>query len=156
MLIQCHQPRLPVDLSDTSQWSAWDKIVADELPALAFAIDNFEVPKAIITARYGVKAWHDPKLVEMEREAGVEQQLLDIIINDLPSVFIGDAEWTGTSVELERILLGGSMPSISQSRKLLSWSGACGTYLGRMSKTHPTRLTRRRVKGVTQWRINLK
>lgn len=155
MLISCSMPEFPVDLATEDGWAKWDKLVTSELPALAHAIDTFEIPKCIKSARYGVKAWHDKDIIDSEGESSVEQRFYDILMFDLPTIDTEVDEWKGKSTDLERLLLGAAMPSVNQTRKILAWQGALGTYLGRLAKQYPTQFTRRRVRGNNIWEIKL-
>lgn len=154
MLFNCGVPEFPTDLSTVEGWKKWDEIIDAELPGLAFAIDNYVVPERLRNARYGVKPWHDPELLSFEREHSQEETFWNIVCNDLPMIMEpGVTTWTGSATDLERILIGSAMPSREQTRKLLSWPGACGTFLGRLLKGHGTNLARRTSRGKTVWVI---
>lgn len=156
MLFNCGEPTFPTDLSTSEGWKEWDDIIDKELPGLAHAIDTFVVPERMRNARYGVKPWHDPELMAFEQEHSQEEMFWSIIQHDLPSIMEKkETVWEGTAVDLERILTGGAMPSRDQSRKLLSWPGACGTFLGRIHKNHKTQIDRRMRRGQTVWKIDL-
>lgn len=155
MLFQCQPPEFPFDLSSDEGWKLWDEAVTKELPALAQAVDDWEIPARLRSARYGVKSWHDPVLLSQEEESSVENQFLDVLVFDLKTIEDGEF-WQGSSNDLERVLLGASMPSINTTRRLLSWKNATGTYLGRLASKHPDVVTCRKRKGINQWRIQLK
>ena len=154
MLIRTNEAKFPVDLSTTEGWAQWDAIVERELPALAYAIDHFEIPESLRSARYGVKPWHDRGLMQEEKEHTPESVFLSCLAYDLPSV-VDEQFWEGKAIDLERLLTGSEMPSASQFRKLLSWQHACGAYLGRLATSNPEIVTRRRVAGSTIWRIDV-
>lgn len=157
MLIQTGEPCFPVDLGTTEGWREWDRIIERELPALAYAADNYEIPEHLRIPRYGVKPWHDPDLLREEQEGTPEAIFLSCLKHDLPSIMEKDEQfWDGPAIDLERLLTGQAMPSRDQFRKLLNWQHACGTHLGRLLLSHPTVLTRRTKRGQTIWRIDVK
>jgi hypothetical protein len=67
----------------------------------------------------------------------------------------GDSEWTGSANDLERQMLTIGMPSQQQSRKLLSWPGACGTFLGRLASKKGCLIVKRIKRGRNFWHIDL-
>jgi len=154
MLFMCNVPTFPYDLSTEEGWQQWDAVVEDELPGLAHAIDSFKIPTRLQNSRYGVKPYHAKAITHREAEASIEEKLMHIIDHDLPMV-TSEPYWEGRSLDLERELSAGHMPSCLQTRKLFQWNGACGTYLGRLAKKYPTRITKRCVRGTNQFRITL-
>lgn len=157
MLFRCADaPWFPVDLKDDNNWDEWDQMIADELPGLAWTIDNHTIPEDLQLPRYGVKPWHDPELLKEEAEESEEVVFLGCLQHDLPTVMEPGVQfWEGTSLDLERLLTGNEMPSSVRMRKLCSWSKAVGTYLGRLARRYPTAITRRRISGKTKWRIDV-
>ena len=154
MLIQCTKTEW-FEAEIDKGWQAWGDLVASQLPALAHAIDTFEIPASLKHERYGVKPWHDKLLVAFESETSIEQQFLECVLNDLPSVLEGDAHWEGKSSDLTRIMLGTGMPSCHQVRGLLKWHGAAGSYLGSLSASNPETVTSRKVNGANLWRVQM-
>ena len=154
MLFTCGVPTFPVDLGTTAGWERWDQIVDEEMPGLAHYIDNFELG-SYAAPRYGVKPWHDAALLECEQETAPEYILLQCLRHDLPLVLSGAVVWDGTALELERLLTATAMPSREQTRRILSWPAACGTYLGRLAKRYPKGITKRLIRGITRWTLDL-
>lgn len=147
-------PFLDALLQTADGWEKWNKIMEDELSGLAHYIDGYMIPADIVSARYGVTAFHDAELLKEEAESSTENLLLGCIRHDLPTV-TSTPFWEGTANDLERTMCCPSMPSIRQTTKILSWNGALGTFLARLEKQHPAIFSRRRVKGKRVWRINL-
>lgn len=60
-----------------------DKMIESELPAFAYAVDNYEVPEYLLDVaehnRHCCKAWVHPKLAEMVHEISPEARLLELI-----------------------------------------------------------------------------
>jgi len=154
MLFSCGEGRFPVDFSEEDAWPKWSAIVDGEMPAFLHAIDNFAIPDCIKAPRFGVKSWLDPELVAHDAESSVESVFWSIIQHDLPVVLESATEWTGAATDLERLLSDRTMPSHAQADRILNWPGACGTYLGRLSKLRPANVVRwKKVKGQQVWRI---
>jgi len=145
---------IPVDLKAPGGWEEWSRIMKEELPALADAVDHFEIPARMQDPRFGVKAWHDPILIAEEDEDSDETAFLCCIQHDLPEIF-ADPAWEGKAIDLERLLTGTHMASIVKTRQLLRWGKACGTFLGRLVKTHPDIVSCRVTRGHTLYRIDM-
>lgn len=154
MLFRCQMPEFPCDLGTKEGWEKWDRIVESELPGLAHYIDTFEFG-SYAAPRFGVKSWLDPVLLNQEEESAPENVLLECIRHDLPLAIDNKSVWSGKATDLERKLLGGQMPSRDQSRRVLSWPGACGTYLGRLDKKFEKGITKKTIRGINRWTINL-
>ena len=75
-----------------------------------------------------------------------EQRLLSLIdeVLDLP--------WSGTAMNLEKELRNGGQFTFAAD-KLFSWSGACGTFLGRLRDQYPARFSYDRTEAKREWRI---
>jgi hypothetical protein len=98
----------------------------------------------------------------MLNEVSPEQRLLSLIdsqfftqdkiqggkITTLPLEFIDL-----TSEEIERALTSSASSLAFESRRLLSWSNACGTYMGRLAKTEPDRVKSSRTSSSRKWHI---
>lgn len=145
---------IPVDLKEPGGWEKWSCIMRDEMPALAHAVDEFEIPERMQDRRFGVAAYHDPTLVSEEREDSDEVALLGVIQHDLPEV-IATPMWEGKALDLERILTGPHMASIVKTRQLLGWQKACGTYLGRLAKSYPEIVKKRMSRGHAMWTVDM-
>lgn len=155
MLIQCKMPRFPTDLSTEDGWKRWDQIINDEFPGFLHAVDEYDLAP-LSTPRFGVRPWHDPKLIAQEDETAPEAVLHQLIAKDVAPMFPGKPEWQGTALELQSVLTDRSLcESATVASKLFYWAGACGTYLGRLKKRHPKTVDRRVVKGTTYWTLNL-
>jgi hypothetical protein len=154
MLFQVSQPDYPVDLGTDKGWDEWDKIAKAELPGLAKYIDEYELGD-LVAPRYGVKAWHDEHIINAEAESTPQAIFLQCLMHDLPFALEDTNVWTGTATDLKRLLEGDSMPSARQTRQILNWSNACGSYLGRLKSRYPEAIQFRYNMGKRIWTINL-
>jgi hypothetical protein len=163
ILLRAKLADVPMRTETLEQWSAfWETLMA-ELPAFLDFLLNWEVPKELRHPRYGMKTWHHPELLLALDALAPETRLLSLIEevlftdheNKLGSGHVvtrsrTKASWEGTAEELESLLR--SDPAYGyEAQKLFSWSTACGTYLGRLAKKHPTRVESDRSSNARRW-----
>lgn len=153
-LFSLSMPEFPFSDGATEKREAFGAAIAAELPAFAHFVDTYEVPNDLRHERYGVKSWHCPALLDAVEDTAPEVSLLACLLHDLPTLGLPDpTAWSGDATDLERLMTASAMPSAMIVRRLLSWPGAMGTYLGRLAKTKPKVVKRKRVKGTSQWHI---
>lgn len=104
------------------------------------------------STRFGIATYHNPTLLAALGELQPEVRLLNIIDGSNISVRAGH-EWEGPAVELQRELTMRDAKMEHEARQLLSWANACGTYLGRLAKQFPDRVSYRALNGTTLWKI---
>jgi len=133
--------------------ATWAMIQA-EIPIIrSWLLKAFKtVPKAMQDDRFGVKAWHHPDLFLELTNLSPEMRLLNIIDHvkwgndDVP------VTWSEKALTIEE--------ELRQSRwgfaveKLLHYSSACGTYLAKLAKLLPERVTKKVKDGIIVWAIN--
>lgn len=154
LMFSLAMPEFPFADGDTEKRAAFGAAIAAELPAFAHFVDSYAVPADLRHERYGVKAYHCPVLLDAVEDSAPEVSLFGCLLHDLPAVVEGGT-WSGDATDLERLMTSNAMPSAMIVRRLLSWPGAMGTYLGRLAKSKPKVVKRRRVKGVSEWQITL-
>lgn len=126
-----------------------------ELPALARFLMEFKVPQKLRDDRFGIRAFHEPSLLDMVADLTPENQLLAVIDDGfwrLLAGLKGDADvesWNGSAEELKTLLLQTQFRETAS--RLLDWPAACGTYLARLGTKYPARFRSTRVKGRTRW-----
>lgn len=130
------------------------KQLAGELPQLAHHLLQMKIPKAMQDARFGVRAYHNPELMEILNAVSPEHRLLSLIDEIL---------WTGkpdaaeidqhrlTAEQLEQKLRNSTFGFAVE--KLLYFSSACGVYLARLASKYPDRFEQRKTQGKTVWLI---
>jgi hypothetical protein len=140
----------------------WQTLIS-KLPAFLHFLLNWEVPKELRHPRYGMKTWHHPELLLALDALAPETRLLSLIDEVLFTEHENELgggnlvtrsrakdSWQGTAEELESLLR--SHPAYGyEAQKLFSWSTACGTYLGRLAKKHPTRVEPDRSSNARKW-----
>lgn len=168
-LMRVRRPKL---FDDASQWSNirasdWGKIRAG-LPGLMAFLHQFEIPAAMRSGRFGVKAHHDPDIMVALHNVSPEARLLELI--DASDLFVtagtkvnGGGEFKHElrdfidmwSFQLEQHLT--SEPRDRNLResagRLLTFNSATGSYLARLAKKGG-RGESRTVRGDTIWRIH--
>jgi energy-coupling factor transporter ATP-binding protein EcfA2 len=139
-------------------WSA----LMSEMPAFIHYLTTLEIPESRRSERFGVAHYHHPHIVRMLNEVSPEQRLLSLIDSQF---FTQDKIQGGhitslrpefidlTSEEIERALTSSASSLEFESRRLLSWSNACGTYMGRLAKTEPDRVKSSRTSSSRKWHI---
>ena len=100
--------------------------------------------------RCGVKAYHHPALMEILSGMQPEVKLLTLIDY---VCFEGDepTPWIGKSIDLEDALRNSRIGF--EAEKLMRFTNACGTYLAKLAKTHPNRVTKSVKRGYAHWTI---
>ena len=143
-------PFAPDDLKGRQQF--WDTL-AQELPAFVGWLREWRIPDKLKDQRYGVRAWQNPELVEALQELSAEDRLLNLIDAAERDGKL-QAPWEGSAMQLEQLLSKHFAPNLIGS--LFSFTGACGTYLGRLKNRFPERFSRPRGPNNSHlWRIEL-
>ena len=124
--------------TSAEQEAAWDQLKA-EVPAYShWLLNEFQIPATFADPRrYVIQTWHHPELKAQLEALSPETVLLDMI--DEVVFPLHGPTWRGTAAELQRLLLGDYRTDV-QARRLLDWSNACGTYLGRLATKVPDRV----------------
>jgi hypothetical protein len=153
MLFKVAWSAMPMPTETADQKEAFEKALAAELPAFVHFLLNYEIPKDLRSARYGIKHYHHPELLEALSETTPETRLLNLIDME---IFRGIPPLTPpeyTAIELETLLTRDSSSVRREARNLLTYGTACGSYLGRLAKVEDGRVSRRVLHGTTYWAI---
>ncbi|MSU62657.1 MAG: hypothetical protein EXS31_09705 [Pedosphaera sp.] len=159
--------KLPLPLptgTDAERERFWETLIG-ELPAFLHFLVNYQIPEELKSERFGVTHFHHPELL---RELGLlspENRLLALIDGEISfrqencvsfNEDSGSNEprtWVGTAEKLEGRLCAHDSTNSHQARLLLSWTNACGTYLGRLARSRPDRVSERRTNSARLWEI---
>ena len=133
--------------------AVWQAILA-EIPAIrSWLLREFKtIPTTLRDDRFVIKAWHHPKLRQELLEMDPSTRFLHIIDD---AEFSGEGPHTafsGKASDLERKLRDNNRVSFDVE-KLLRFSSACGTYLARIERNYPDRISSRVLDGHTVWTI---
>lgn len=142
-MFRCHYAEVGDD-----RLATW-KMVTTQLPALAFEIERWKVPKAMADSRYGVRAYHDAHLLDSLMSLSPEERLRTLIEIVL---FEKDKQpFIGTTEQLEKQLR--SSEFAFSVDKLLNYSSACSVYLARLASRLPKQYSFVKKPTKTVWTI---
>jgi hypothetical protein len=150
ILLRAKKARLPADIGTAQgRKNYWAKLMS-ELPAFLDLMVHYQIPGALHSGRFGVKHFQHPALMAALSELSPEERLLALIDTALEETN-HCGQWNGTATDLERMLAETKVAF--ESRRLLDWNNAVGTYLGRLAKKHPNRVRAQRTNHTRQWTI---
>jgi hypothetical protein len=146
MIFKCNFVRLPLPSGE-----AIEGAIASELPGYVhYLLHEHEIREGLWDQRFGIKAYHHPNVLEALSATAPETQLLQEIDKaDLPYKRINDVWiWEGSATDLQEILednadCKGYSPR-ARMASLIKHGNTCGTYLTRLAKKMPDRVTKRR------------
>lgn len=137
----------------------WARLIAD-LPGFLEWLTRWEIPVELRCRRFGVTHFHHPEIVGVLNTLTPEARLLSLIDDALfpelggaTTAMMHRQQYDGTAEDIERVLTGTGSSCAFEARKVLSWSNACGTYLGRLAKKRPDRVQNLRQADSRRWRI---
>lgn len=133
----------------------WNQLVS-ELPGFLCFIERFEIPPELEDPRFGVKEYHNPVILGLLNDMSSELSLLDLIDefyypSNKPAGECKEHELTAK--EIANALTSHVSPVSHEARKLLSWTNACGTLLGRIAKKFPDRVKKHKKPDSRRWMI---
>ena len=149
MLLKVDQAIMPMKSdSPRSRVEFWDAVRA-EIPSFLHFIESYVVPDELQESRFGIKAFQHPELVEILKEMTHENRLMAL----MEIIVIPDnGSWKGTLEELETALLEDSTYK-RQIEKLLYYPTALMTYLRRLHKSMPERVSTFQAHGKRGWEL---
>jgi hypothetical protein len=150
ILLRANRQPMPMDTS-TSEGHAlfWQALVA-EIPAFVDHLLRWDIPVELRSQRFGITHFHHPALLASIDALSPEIRLLSLIDSVLfadHSVLDGNLQLTAE--DIEQRLINSNMGY--EARRLLSWSNACGTYLGRLANKQPDRIKQDRTGKMRRW-----
>lgn len=139
--------------TSAEQEAAWEQLKAEVQAYSHWLMNEFNIPVTLTDPRrYVIKTWHHPELKAQLEALSPETALLDMIDE---VIFPAEGPtWRGTAAELQRLLLGDYRTAV-QARRLLDWTNACGTYLGRLATKEPTRVEESRTAARREYVIHV-
>ena len=150
ILLKARAAPMPVDTSTSAGRKLLWKILTEELPAFVhFLVNDFKIPEEWKESRFGVKAYHNPDILELIDGTSDEHKLLELIDGSDLWGAIATEPWEGRAAELEERLI--ERYGVT-ARRLLAFNSACGQYLG-LLKGKTNRITSRILNGNTLWKI---
>lgn len=149
-LLKCDIAEVGPDRAKT-----WATILR-EIPAIrAWLLGGLiPLPREHQDNRFGVRAWQHPELLQHLSDLSPEARLLmivDHVLFEQVKPEDRDTPFFGKSIELEKALRSSSFTFTVE--QLLKSPNACGTYLSRLAKKLPDRISSRKRDGATVWQI---
>ena len=140
ILMKTKPSKLPADIAGRQ-----DKIsmlLDEDLPGFLGFLDKLDLSGAYDQGR--LKCFWHPDIVEAIGELSSEKQLLELIHQDgaVKTSIAKTGKWVGTASMLQGLLTERSVPTQHAATRLFSWSGACGTFLGRLADARGTGVSR--------------
>ncbi len=164
MLFRAMPGTMPMPTGTSSERAAFEQRIFSEIPGLLNYLVTMNIPPCLKCERFGIKHYHNPGILELLNETAPELRLLSLIDarffmlrHALPSQLSSTheslqmIEMTALQIESQLTEYGSSFSH--EATRLLSWNHACGTYLGRLARSHPHRVQERRTPTQRLWRI---
>ena len=130
--------------------------IQSELAAFCYHLDTTDHPEHLRDQRTGAAAWQSPVVMEQLLSIAPEERLRELLAQCLPITQAianpAENEWRGSADAVERLLKQEDITRAS-AHSLLTWNGACGSYLGKLRSSKRAQITTTLVRGITQWRI---
>jgi hypothetical protein len=150
ILLRAYMKPMPMPTGSIGSREHFMQTLIGELPAFCAYLEDWQVPAAYTSERFGITHFHHPALIETIDSFAPEARMLQII--EL-GILAERAEWTGSSVELERELTEKDGAYCFEARKLLSYRNACGLLLARLAKKYPNRVIYSRTSDRRTWTV---
>jgi hypothetical protein len=142
---------------------AFDAAVQAALPGFLAELYAWEIPAELLGGRFGVKHYHNQRLLEELDALSDESKLMELI--DVSSLVCSSEPdwkdlpvWIGKAEVLHQELCSDRSTRFAAER-LLGWRNATGTLLGKLAKKRPERVAywfhRRGGEPVREWVIRL-
>lgn len=133
--------------------ATWEAVLKETPIVRAWLLKEFNsVPKNERHDRFGIRAWHHPELLAQLSSLAPEMRMLNVIDMAFFSDDPPHTKWEGKTIELEQKLHGSKYGY--EADKLFRFHNACGTYMGRLARSCPERISQRKLHGYTLWTIN--
>jgi energy-coupling factor transporter ATP-binding protein EcfA2 len=133
--------------------ATWEAVKSEIAAIRGWILREFKnVPKAERDDRFGLRSWHHPALKAELTSLAPETKFLQLLDDAL---FSGEGPHSGRefkSSELEKELRKSEVAF--EVEKILRYVGACGSYLGKLHKSQPHRVSKRVNQGTSYWTIN--
>lgn len=152
ILLKVSKGDLPMPTSTLEERDTfWNKLTS-ELPAFLYFLTQWKIPAELKCARFGVKYYHHPALVEALSALTPETELLALINSCFKEGSLETTGFEGTAQQLQTLLINSPTHSY-EAKRLLYWPTASGAYLGRLRKSHPERVIHIHTAKERKWKI---
>jgi hypothetical protein len=146
MLFKVAEHPMPMPTATLDDRMKFRAALSAELPAYVYhLLSEWKIDPALVSQRYGITHYQHPEILFRLNELAPETYLLLLIDQQIFKQIPQPDSWEGTSLKLEQELTYPASSVRRQAENLFSWQGACGTYLGRLRKLYPNRISSRKV-----------
>lgn len=152
-ILRTHKRPMPMPTATSEERAAfWDRITAELPHYVDWLLNDFSIPSALVSQRYGISHFHHPEIVKAVEAFESYIELLTLID---AQIFAGGetGAWNGTSEELERELTSDGSRVARSAAKLLNYRGACGRLLSQLSGRRPERVKNARTETRREWEV---
>jgi len=150
ILLRANRLPMPMPTASLEDRKAFEATLLAELPAFCAFLDGWQIPTELVSQRFGITHFHHPELLDAIDALAPETRLLQLIESNC---FQKDRVWTGTAADLETELTAHGSASAYEARRLLSFTTACGTYLGRLASKKPKQVVKERTANSRRWEL---
>ena len=148
IILRFAKHEMPMSTATNAERHAFWNALVEELPHYIFYLLNSEVPREIISERYGVTHYHNPEIMEQLYQLTPEFHLLELFrAADIES-------WEGCARDLEQKLFSNDNTK-RRAQQLLDYAPNLLTYLKRLHDKRPLLIGYRRTSSGGIWSINL-
>jgi hypothetical protein len=133
IILKCRKAPMPWPTVTLAEREAFMAALHAELSHFLFDLLRWEIPRELVSQRYGITHYQHPDIMESITNLTPESRLLELIDSEL----FGSAapsDWEGSATELERRLRSPNSNVKQEAERLFTFPLACGTYLGRLQK----------------------
>lgn len=155
MLFKAMKAEMPMRVDTLEARQGFFEEIRGELSAFVhYVINEFEIDEKIKSARYGVREYHHPDVVELLYERDPCMQVLELIDTAFSKggLIAHQGVWKGSAQNLERKLA--ELYRDKEMSRLLPVQNSLGMYLATLSRTDPSRVEGgTKINGYKQWII---
>jgi hypothetical protein len=150
MLLKTYYSPMPMEARTPEDKALFWATILSQIPAyVGWLRHEFKIPADFnVDSRTCVVPFKHPELLREISNLLPENHLLELADN---AILCDEQQWKGTAERLTSILC--SSPYGFEARRLLDWSNAAGTYLGRLHKRYPKRVYPSRESNSREWVI---
>jgi len=152
LLLRVFKVPLPMPTYTPEERDMFWKTLLAELPAFLWHLIQWEIPAELKCHRFGIQHFHHARLLEALDALTPESKLLGLIDVAFKQGLLDKADFVGTAEDLEMKLMANALNDY-EVKRLLTWSGAAGTYLGRLASKPSPRVFKARKSELRLWRI---
>ena len=133
ILLSSRPNALPAEM--VGRREAISRAIDRALPAFLYELENMDFRQHYDLQTGRLTCYWNPEIVEGIAALSPELRLLELIWEcpNTQNAVVLDGEWVGTASQIESYLTRSDAETRHAAARLLSWDGACGTFLSRLA-----------------------